>query len=204
MPAAFEGSSFLITYPKSDFELIALQTFFKSLADYKYSLISSEKHEDGTLHRHAIVYFNKRQRLPANYFDFLERHPNIKPVGKKKSDWDKCQKYVRKDGDFVEDGTPRHEVSVWSEIAASSSREEALHLIKSEKPRDFVLQARNIDYFLDKVFPVRETPSFIPRCPEQFILPDSIQEWVLGNYRYVLPPPSPQGGLLSKYRTNPN
>lgn len=185
MPAAFEGSSFLLTYPQSDFELNALQDFFKNLPDYKYSLISSEKHEDGSLHRHAIIYFRKRQRLNQSAFDFLERHPNIKPVGKKKSDWDNCQKYVRKDGEFIEDGSPRHEVSVWSEIAVASSREEALRLLKAEKPRDFVLQQRNIDYYLDKVFPVSATASYTGRSIEQFILPDSLEEWILESYSYV-------------------
>lgn len=198
MPAAFEGSSFLITYPKSDFPLEDLQTFFKSLQDYKYSLISSEKHEDGSLHRHAVIYFAKRQRLCEKYFDFNDRHPNIKPVGKRKTDWNNCVKYVKKDGEFLEDGNPRHEASVWTEIANSTSRDDALQLLKAEKPRDFVLQQRNIDYFLDKVFPVRETSSFQPRSIDEFVLPDSLQEWVLGSYSYVFisPPLPPKGGYV--------
>lgn len=197
MPAAFEGSSFLLTYPQSDFNLIDFQSHLRSLPDYKYSIISSEKHDDGNLHRHAVVHFSKKQRLSSTFFDYLERHPNVKPVGKKKSDWANTTDYVRKDGEFIEDGIPRHEVSVWAEIASASSRETALQLLKKEKPRDFVLQQRNIDYYLDKVFPVQQGPSYSGRSADEFILPDTLQDWVLESYSYVSPPglhrPDPAG-----------
>jgi len=186
MPAAFEGSSFLLTYPQSDFSLSDFQTHLQSLPDYKYSLISSEKHADNSLHRHAVIYFSKRQRLSSSFFDYLDRHPNVKPVGKKVTDWTNCTTYVRKDGDFLEDGVPRHERSVWSQVANAKSRNEALQLIREEKPRDFVLQRRNIDYFLDSVLPVQETPSYIGRSIDEFILPDSLQDWILESFRYVL------------------
>lgn len=196
MPAAFEGSSFLLTYPQSDFDLQTFQDYLKTLPDYKYSLVSSEKHDDGALHRHAVVLFSKRQRLSSSFFDYLERHPNVKPVGRKKSDWTNCTTYVKKDGDFLEHGQPRHETSVWAEIASANSREEALRLIQTEKPRDFVLQQRNIDYYLDKVFPVQTNSSYTGRSADEFVLPEPLQDWVLESYSYVFlcPPLPPKGG----------
>jgi len=186
MPPAFEGSSFLLTYPQSDFNLVDFQTHLKSLPDYKYSLISSEKHVDESLHRHAIVYFSKRQRLSATFFDYVGRHPNVKPVGKKVSDWTNTTNYVKKDGEFIEEGIPRHERSIWAQVTDAKSRDEALQLIKQEKPRDFVLQRRSIEYYLDTVLPVREGPQYSGRSLDEFVLPDSLQDWILESYRYVL------------------
>jgi len=186
MPAAFEGSSFLLTYPQSNFDLVDLQDFLQKLPDYKYSLVSSEKHTDNSLHRHAIIYFSKRQRLSSSFFDFQERHPNIKPVGKKLTDWTNCVTYVKKDGDFLESGIPRHERSVWSQVVNAQTRNEALELLRQEKPRDFILQRRNIEYYLDTVLPVQEGPSYSGRSLNEFILPDSLQDWILESYRYVL------------------
>jgi len=185
-----------LTYPQSDFDLQEFSNYLQTLADYKYSIVSSEKHQDDSLHRHAVVHFIKKQRLSSSYFDYLGRHPNVKPVGKKKSDWTNTTTYVRKDGEFIEHGIPRHEVSVWAEVANATNREDALQLLKTEKPRDFVLQQRNIDYYLDKVFPVQQSASYIGRSADQFVLPDTLQEWLLESYQYVVPPHSPQGGLF--------
>lgn len=185
MPAAWEGSSFFLTYPQSDFDIQGFLDHFKSIEFVVYVLVSSEKHQDLSLHRHAIVHFSKKQRLPKDFFDYQGRHPNIRCVGKKKSDWQKVSDYVRKDKEFLESGEPRHSGCVWSSIAKASSRDEAQSLLLAEKPRDAVLNARNFDYWLDKVFPVQTSPSFTPRGPEQFVLPDSLQEWVLMSWWYV-------------------
>lgn len=197
MPAAFEGSSFLLTYPQSDFDLQEFSLYLQTLPDYKYSIVSSEKHQDDSLHRHAVVHFIKKQRLASSFFDYNGRHPNVKPVGKKKSDWTNTTTYVRKDGDFIEHGIPRHEVSVWAEIANAPNREIALQLLKTEKPRDFVLQQRNLDYYLDKVFPVQASPSYVGRSADEFVLPDPLQEWLLESYQYVTPPFPPRGAMLN-------
>jgi hypothetical protein len=185
MPATWEGSSFIITYPQSDFDLNDYLLHCQAYPNISYILISSEKHQDGSLHRHAVFHFNKRQRLSKSFFDYQERHPNIKCVGKKKSDWSNVTDYVKKDKDYVEWGTPRHSACTWTSIASCSTRKEAQDLLLSEKPRDAILNARNFDYWLDKVFPMQETSSFVRRSIDQFILPESLQEWILMSYMYV-------------------
>lgn len=185
MPAAFRGSSFLITYPQSDFPLEDGLTFLKGKEHCLYVLISSENHEDGNLHRHALVHFSKVVQLGSTVFDFQTRHPNVKTVGRKKSDWDNVETYVKKDGTFVEWGMPRHTSNIWAQVATSSSREEAEELLLSEKPRDFVINARNIDYFLDKKFPIKSTSFFTPRPIDSFTIPDPLTDWLNSNFWYV-------------------
>lgn len=185
MPAAFEGSSFIITYPQSDFALDGVHVFLKSLPHVQYVLSCSEKHADGGWHRHCVVHFSARQRLAARAFDYEGRHPNVKAVGRRKDDWERVCAYVRKDGEFLEWGTPRHAANVWSAIATAGSRQEAQDLLLRERPRDAVLNARNFDYWLDKMFPVQALASFTPRPAESFVLPDSLLEWQLENFMYV-------------------
>lgn len=152
MPASFQGSSFLLTYPQSSFGKESLFNFLQSLPDISYVKVAQELHEDGSTHYHAITHFNRKQRCSATYFDHAERHPNVKTVGRKKSDWDNVVTYLDKeDQSPTVWGTPRHTTSVWSDVATATSRTEALEIIKKERPRDFVLNARNLDYFLDKV-----------------------------------------------------
>lgn len=153
MPCAFEGSSFLLTYPQSDFELNAFLNHLLDTLGAQYARVCSEQHADGSLHRHAVAYWAKKIRVGARHFDYEGRHPNVKTVGRKKSDWTNCVTYVSKDGSFLERGTPRHseDASVWSLIARATSREEVLSLVAAERPRDYVINRRNIDYFLDQV-----------------------------------------------------
>ena len=186
MPAAFEGSSFLLTYPQSDFNINEYLQHFSSLPSVSYVCVSSEQHADGSLHRHALVYFNKRQRLNATFFDYKERHPNVKAVGKKKSDWENVLTYVQKDGAFLVTGIPRHTKDTWANVATASSREEALALIQKEKPRDFIINRRNIDYALDSLFPVQTTTQFTPRSSSEFILPDPVFDgyWRCDEWRH--------------------
>lgn len=186
MPASWEGSSFFLTYPQSDFDINDFLLHFKTIPDIQYILVSSEKHKDDSLHRHALLHFSKKQRLAKHFFDYNDRHPNIKCVGRKKADWSNVKEYVRKDKDFLEWGEPRHSGCVWSTIASCTSREEAQRVLLAEKPRDAILNARNFDYWLDKVFPVQQASSFVRRSPDQFVLPESLQDWLLESFAYVL------------------
>lgn len=180
MPAKFRGSSFLLTYPQSDFPLQSLLDHLISL-DVRYAKLCSERHNDGSLHRHALVHFATTIQVGSRHFDFEQRHPNVRTVGRKRTDWENVSAYVGKDGEILEYGTPRHaeNASVWSAIVGASSRSEAEQILRTEKPRDAVLNSRNFDYFLDKMFPLRENASgFQPRSPSEFCVPVEIDEWL--------------------------
>lgn len=94
-----QGSSFLLTYPRSDFPLQSLFDYLRAFPNCVHVVVSSEHHEDGSLHRHAFVAFSRRQdfRRPR-VFDFYDRHPNAQSCRNRRA----SITYVKKDGDFLE------------------------------------------------------------------------------------------------------
>jgi len=155
-------------------------------ASVKYLLVGCEKHSDGGDHWHTVISFDKQVSFGARGLDYRDIHPNIKPVGRRVLDWDRCVQYAKKDGTFLEHGTPRHTTeSLWSAIIKAQSRDEALELVQADAPRDFVLNRRNLDYALDKMWPVQEASHFQPRPREAFRVPDDLMRWVSGSLEYA-------------------
>lgn len=154
-------------------------------------LDDGQQHCDGgqrSKHWHALAHYSSKLRLGERAFDFEGNHPNIKCVGRKKSDWDRTTTYLRKeDPEPLEYGTPRFNGhSVWSEIATSSSRTEAEEILLREKPRDWIINRRGIDYALDKMFPLQSDASvYLPRYSSQQSLPIEIETWKLENFVYA-------------------
>lgn len=139
----------------------------------------------GSKHWHVVVDYCSKLRLGQRAFDFEGNHPNIRTIGRKKSDWDRVTLYCRKeDPSPLEYGSPRFAGhSVWSEITTAESREQAEELLRKEKPRDWIINRRSIDYALDKMFPLQQNASLhLSRCASQFSLPDEIEEWKLANF----------------------
>nr|QKI29006.1 Rep [Trichosanthes kirilowii CRESS virus] len=98
-----QGTNFSLTYPQSDFDLNACLEFLKSItvgsATVVEVIVCSERHEDGHLHRHAFVRFNRRIDLrDANKFDFQGRHANVQRTINVPA-W---KNYIREEGEFVE------------------------------------------------------------------------------------------------------
>lgn len=145
---------------------------------------SLEPREPG-YHWHCVAHYSSKLRLRERAFDFEGHHPNIRTVGRAKSDWNKVTLYCRKeDASPLEYGSPRHSCkSLWSEVVGSSSRSEAEQLIKKEKARDWIINRRAIDYALDKMFPMQQDAQLHHVRPSsQFRLPTSLKEWMLENF----------------------
>lgn len=120
MPFRLQGTHFSLTYPKSDFALNALLEYLQGLkigrAEIVEIIICSERHEDGTLHRHAYVRFNYRIDLRNDrFFDFLGRHCNVQRT----TNIPAWKNYVRKEGECVEwlnDSTESDNLYEWARI----------------------------------------------------------------------------------------
>lgn len=84
----------------------------------EYVIAGRENHEDGTPHFHALVSFKRRKDVRnANYFDFGNVHPNIQSC-RNVAAW---TTYVKKDGDFFEQGVAKDDVFC---LCRQSSRED--------------------------------------------------------------------------------
>lgn len=190
MPSSFNGTSFLLTFPQSKLSKDTVSQYFNSLPNIQFVKVAQETHDDGlgSIHYHVLIHYSSKQRFSHSNFDAIGEHPNIKPVGRKKTDWDNCVKYLDKEDKscFVA-GAPRHDSNIWSTISSSSTREEASSLLIEHKPRDAILNAKAFDYWLDKMFPMRLPSSSGIRTSDQFILPDSIETWCTTNFRSPRP-----------------
>lgn len=101
MPFQFNAKNIFLTYPKSDFPLSGYLAFCWTLPNIIYACVSSEKHEDGSLHRHAFLQFGKPFRTRnEKVFDYQGFHPNIQAARSPSH----TLNYVKKEADFLERG----------------------------------------------------------------------------------------------------
>jgi len=101
-----------LTYPQCDVPLQGLMAFLSKLGP-TYIVVSSELHEDGSLHRHAYMQFDKPIRTrDKRYFDFNGFHPNIQGARNPSA----VLSYVKKGGDFLENG-------VWLDQSKAGKKE---------------------------------------------------------------------------------
>lgn len=95
------AKNILLTYPRSEFDLQQFLGFLESHSP-AYVCVCSEEHEDGGLHRHAFLQFEKPFRTRnAAVFDFYGHHPNIQSARNPPA----ALEYVKKAGDFLESGS---------------------------------------------------------------------------------------------------
>ena len=89
------------SYPLEDFKANCLKLFEPQVIEKL--LISTEKHQDGNDHIHAVICLQKQvQTTRQNYFDGLvqpPRHPNI--VSRFRGGLAKTLSYVMKDGNWI-------------------------------------------------------------------------------------------------------
>lgn len=102
----FRAIRALLTYPQcNDGNKEELLTFLKTKFNDKieYIVVCKENHHetDGE-HYHAYIKFNKRTVVNANNLIYREVRPNIEKVTTTAYN---AVKYVKKDGDFIEEGT---------------------------------------------------------------------------------------------------
>lgn len=73
------------------------------LSEIDYIVVSKELHENGDPHLHAVIIMKKKMNIKSQtFFDIEAFHPNVQSAKK----LIECVKYVKKDGEFIEEGTP--------------------------------------------------------------------------------------------------
>lgn len=190
MTSRLQAKTFFLTYPQTTFTFDdhyhVFIDFLKNLGPISYSCVGIEKHADGTDHFHCLVDFEQKLKILPRSFDFQERHPNIQCVGKTKADYTRVRNYVKKDGNYREEGKPKFspKESVWSKVTRVGTEEEALALISKEDPRQFILNRRNIDYALSKLFSRPSETPYQGRRLEEFKSNESLDNWRTSSFVY--------------------
>lgn len=103
-PFRINSPKFFLTYPKCILDKEVLLAFLKEKCKYwNYLLVSREKHADGSFHLHAFIQMTKSKDVTScKHFDLEPYHPNIvAPYCVEET-----ITYIKKDGDFIEEGTP--------------------------------------------------------------------------------------------------
>lgn len=192
MAARLKASAVFLTYSQvGEVTLDSLEEFLLGIPFVRGGIVCEERHQDGGRHFHAWLDLKSQSTFTNARFDHQEIHPNvvITPGNKKSPACQNRINYCKKDGDFRIFGGEGYELptvaekeNVWGEVVAAETREAALEIISSLRPRDAVINARQIDYFLDKKFkpPVREyVPAF---ARDTFTrVPPVLEEWVNSN-----------------------
>lgn len=191
MAARLSASAVFLTYSQvGDRDRGALIEFLQGINFVQGGIACTELHADQGRHFHVYLSLNTSSRFTNARFDWDDLHPNVICIsGNKKSVPHKNRiQYIKKDGDFVvfPDGFDLpgdvNETSVWTRVVGAESREDALAMLMEEKPRDAVINARQIDYFLDKKFGEKVT-AYVPDFPRDSFtrVPAILDEWVMGS-----------------------
>lgn len=151
---------------------------------FKY-VLGRERHQDGGIHFHAILEFEKKRNFRNhNCLDLFGIHGKYEPV----RDIQSCYRYCTKDGETVTNdeawanshssGTKRR----LGELTTVTSAEEALEIFRTQAPRDYFLYYDRIKANCDQIF---KKPK--PKTAPLFDLTDfpnadpGILEWYASN-----------------------
>jgi len=120
MPSFYNGKRFFLTYPQCAESKESLLEFLQGKAPVRSFVIAHELHKDQGSHLHACVEFKDLQRRSVDWLDFKGKHPNKQDPRK----WAACQKYTKKDGDYIESDQRELEGSLEEIVALASSESE--------------------------------------------------------------------------------
>lgn len=145
-----------LTYPHCPLTVQDVLENIQLLAGPTYKIdkyvISTEKHDTGDDHIHAIIEFNKpfNSRDATRAFDIHGYHPNIQRVKRV----DECKAYVKKDGKFIEHWPEREKKPNMSDLFEAESKEDFMEKAKINYPEKYILQMERLEYAAEKLYGV--------------------------------------------------
>nr|QKX94853.1 replication-associated protein [Squash leaf curl Yunnan virus] len=194
-----KAKNIFLTFPKCPLpkeHMLELLQNISCPSDKLFIRVSQEKHQDGSLHIHALIQFKgKCQFRNPRHFDVThpntntQYHPNFQGA-KSSSD---VKSYIEKDGDYIDWGefqidgrSARGGQQTANDAAAEAlnagSAEAALAIIREKLPKDYIFQYHNLKSNLDRIFtpPIEEYIS--PFSSSSFNqVPGELEEWACNN-----------------------
>uniref|UniRef100_A0AB38ZLU1 Replication-associated protein n=1 Tax=Chilli leaf curl Salem virus TaxID=3145020 RepID=A0AB38ZLU1_9GEMI len=193
------AKNIFLTYPKCPIpkeQMLQLILSISCPSDKLFIRISQEKHQDGSMHIHALIQFKGKAKFRnPRHFDVThpntssQYHPNFQGA-KSSSD---VKSYIEKDGDYIDWGdfqldgrSARGGQQTANDAAAealnSGSADAALAIIRETLPHDFIFKYHNLKSNLDRIFaPPREvyvSPFSLSSFDQ---VPDELEEWAAVN-----------------------
>nr|UZC49254.1 C1:C2 [Paper mulberry leaf curling associated virus 2] len=197
----FKAKNIFLTYPNCTLHKNDVSTQLKVILHHHnitYILVCQETHASGEPHVHAMIQLDKQfETRNCRFFDIylgpthpeqgptVRYHPNIEPLHSPAA----SQKYLKKSGNFYEDGTfnnkkrspSKNPNAIWKDILDTSTTvQDFLEKVKEQRPQDFVLRWPAISSFANDHYK-RVVEPFFPAFTEFNNLPPHIQEWANDN-----------------------
>lgn len=125
----------------------------KQLPNYKWAIVSAEKHADGQSHRHAIFSLAKKVNIKApTHYDYLANCHGNYVAAKSNS---KVAQYIIKDGDYVSDSINVKALTCDKSGSSSSSTDVANAIMSGLTPQQimvaypgfYLLHSKNVQEF---------------------------------------------------------
>lgn len=204
----FKAKNIFLTYPNCPLHKNDVSTQLKVILhrhNITYILVCEETHASGEPHVHAMVQLDKQfETKNCRFFDIymgplhpqqgptVRYHPNIEPLHSPTA----SQKYLKKSGNFYEDGVfnnkkrspSKNPNAIWKDILdTASDLNDFLAKVKDQRPQDFVLRWPAISSFANDHYK-RVVEPFMPVFTEFQNLPQHIQQWANDNILFVSKP----------------
>nr|QEM22663.1 replication-association [Squash leaf curl Yunnan virus] len=196
-----KAKNIFLTFPKCPIpkeHMLELLRNISCPSDKLFIRVSQEKHQDGSLHIHALIQFKgKCQFRNPRHFDVThpntstQYHPNFQGA-KSSSD---VKSYIEKDGDYIDWGqfqidgrSARGGQQTANDAAAEAlnagSKEAALNIIREKLPKDYIFQFHNLNSNLDRIFAPPLEVFVCPFLSSSFDqVPGELEEWVSENVK---------------------
>lgn len=187
MPFRYNARYIFLTYPQCTLTTGEVFLLLSDINEIEAYTIAQENHAEGGTHIHAVLKFKRKfSTRSERYWDLEAFHPNIVVP----RNIDAARTYVKKDGVFMEDGWTEAKLSYGELLNQSTTSEEFLSGVRRCYARDYVLQYEKVVICAEAHFKKKEQlyqPAF-----EEFLLPDTLTDWVTGNlvstFRPIRPP----------------
>lgn len=166
-----------LTYPRCNLSKETLLEELKTLKPVQRYAICQEKHQDGSLHLHALLCYDKKhESVNERYYDIRGFHPNVQP-GRSITD---IYTYITKDGDYIANFNPNKKARFSVEMEDAETKEDFLNLIKQSDYQAYVINHDKIDAYAEKLYARAVSPPLeYPPCTN---IPQELEDWYQGNF----------------------
>jgi len=173
MAFRFQGRHVFLTYPQTAIRHEVIVEKLRQIDDFIAHSSCNELHQDGSPHVHVLLRFARKiHHRDARRWDIEGRHPNVSAPRAIAATRD----YIKKHGDFIEDGWDEPAKPYSKCLADADSKEEFLQEIRTHHTRDYVLQYDRIVSMADAHWSIPTAP-YAPEFTT-FNPPQPLVEWI--------------------------
>lgn len=171
----FNATHIFLTYAQCTLTKEAILAHLLTLHPDAIIRVGTELHEDLGTHHHCLI------RVPSpfrtrneRYWDIEHHHPHVQSARNSKKVWTYCGK----DGCIIDHGNwtfPEGKKS-WSEALGAPTKDEFMEEIKTDHPRDYILNYERLQYFTNHHY-ANNLPEYVHDNNLAFITPNALDTW---------------------------